>query len=93
MILSFRCRDTERLFLTRRTKVFTGIASVAYQKLVMLHVAQTLADLVASPGNRLEKLIGDRKGQYSIRLNDKFRICFVWENGGASAVEICDYHA
>jgi len=73
-------------------KRFRNIERVARRKLEMLDAATTLGDLRALPGNRLEALVGDRKGQHSIRINDQFRICFFWQEGGAEQVEIVDYH-
>lgn len=93
MIKSFSDRATEELF--RRTRVhrqFRQMARQARVKLHLIHAAQTLGDLRVPPGNRLEKLAGDRKGQYSIRINDQFRICFTWRQGDAYGVEIIDYH-
>lgn len=93
MIQSFACADTERLFRRERPKRFPqSVHRVAFRKLRMLHRAQTLQDLRIPPGNRLETLKGNRKGQHSIRVNDQFRICFVWQSGDASEVEIVDYH-
>lgn len=92
MIKSFRCKDTEQLFRRERVKRFRNIERVARRKLEMLDAATTLADLRALPGNRLEELVKDRKGQHSIRINDQFRICFVWREGHAEQVEIVDYH-
>ena len=93
MIQSFVCADTERLFNRERPKRFSkSIHRVALRKLRMLHRAKTLQDLRVPPGNRLEALRGGRKGQHSIRVNDRFRICFVWESGDAFDVEIVDYH-
>lgn len=92
MIKSFRCKDTERLFKRERVKRFRNIERVARRKLEMLDAASALGDLRALPGNRLEALVGDRKGQHSIRINDQFRICFVWREGNAERVEIVDYH-
>jgi toxin HigB-1 len=93
MIQSFRDRDTERLYHRRPVrKVPTDVQRVALRKLRMLDAAETLADLRVPPGNRLEKLRGDRAGQYSIRINDQWRICFRWEHGNAYSVEIVDYH-
>lgn len=92
MIKSFRSKDTERLFGRERVKRFRNIERVARRKLEMLDAATTLGDLRALPGNRLEALVGDRKGQHSIRINDQFRICFFWQEGGAEQVEIVDYH-
>jgi len=92
VIKSFRSKDTERLFGRERVKRFRNIERVARRKLEMLDAATTLGDLRALPGNRLEALVGDRKGQHSIRINDQFRICFFWQEGGAEQVEIVDYH-
>ncbi len=92
MIKSFRCAETQRLFETGRSKRFSGIATVAARKLAMLDAAHTLDFLRSPPGNRLEPLRGDRKGQYSIRINDQFRICFRWTGDGSADVEIVDYH-
>ncbi len=92
MIRSFRCRDTERLFRREPVRRFQVIAAVALRKLRMLDAAGSLADLVLPPGNRLEALPGDRRGQHSIRINSQWRICFVWRDGDAREVEIVDYH-
>jgi proteic killer suppression protein len=93
MIRSFRDRDTERLFRREtRTKIIRSIQRSALRKLWMLDAAESLDDLRAVPGNRLEKLGGDRAGQYSIRINDQWRICFRWTDGDAYDVEIVDYH-
>jgi proteic killer suppression protein len=93
MIVSFACKDAELLFGRERPKRLPKrLHGVAYRKLVMLHAATELADLRIPPNNRLEKLKGDRKGSYSIRINDQWRICFCWEDGRASEVEIVDYH-
>ena len=93
MIQSFACADTERLFHRQRPKRLPrSLHRVAFRKLRMLHRAQTLQDLRVPPGNRLESLKGDRKGQYSIRVNDQFRICFAWRSGDAFDVEMVDYH-
>ena len=93
MIQSFACTDTERLFHRERPKRFPhSIHRVAFRKLRMLHRARTLQDLRVPPGNRLESLKGGRKGQFSIRVNDQFRICFTWQSGDAFEVEIVDYH-
>jgi proteic killer suppression protein len=92
MIASFRCRDTEALTNGDRVKRFANIASVARRKLRQLQIAGQLDDLRVPPGNRLEALKGDRVGQYSIRINDQFRLCFLWTNAGAEEVEIVDYH-
>ncbi len=92
MIRSFRCKETERLFQRQSVRRFKAIESVARRKLEMLEAAQRLDDLRVPPGNRLEALSGDRKGQHSIRINDQWRICFTWREGGADMVEIVDYH-
>lgn len=92
MIRSFRCKDTERLFQRETVRRFKAIETVARRKLRMLQAAQELRDLQVPPGNRLEALKGDRKGQHSIRINDQWRVCFVWTDGGAEYVEIVDYH-
>lgn len=92
VIKTFRCADTERLFQRRRVKRFAAIERAALRKLAVLDAAHELRDLAAVPGNRLEKLSGGRKGQHSIRVNDQWRICFVWRSGDAGDVEIVDYH-
>lgn len=92
MIRSFRCKETERLFHRESVRRFKAIESVARRKLEMIEAAHRLEDLRVPPGNRLEALSGDRKGQHSIRVNDQWRVCFVWREGGADDVEIVDYH-
>jgi proteic killer suppression protein len=92
VIKSFRSKDTERLFKRERVKQFRNIERVARRKLEMLDAATTLNDLRVLPGNRLEELTKDRKGQHGIRINDQFRVCFVWREGNAEQVEIVDYH-
>ncbi|HEX9809822.1 MAG TPA: type II toxin-antitoxin system RelE/ParE family toxin [Alphaproteobacteria bacterium] len=92
MIKGFKCADTRALFEGRRTRKFQAIREVACRKLDMLDAAAALWDLRAPPGNRLEALKGDRSGQHSIRVNDQYRICFVWKDGNAEDVEIVDYH-
>ena len=92
MIKSFRCPETRRFFETGRSKRFSSIATVAARKLAMLDAAQTLEFLRSPPGNRLEALRGDRRGQHSIRINDQWRICFKWTAVGPMNVEIVDYH-
>ena len=94
MILSFRDQRTRNFAGGQRVKAFSGIKRAARLKLDRLEAAVTLTDLAVLPGNRLEGLKGDRKGQYSIRVNDRWRICFEWRRGasGPSEVEIVDYH-
>jgi toxin HigB-1 len=92
VIKSFRCVETRRFFESGRSKRFSPIANVAARKLAMLDAAHTLEFLRSPPGNRLEALRGDRKGQHSIRINDQFRICFRWADDGPTDVEIVDYH-
>ena len=91
-IRSFRCADTEALFATGKSRRFAHIRSVAERKLTQLHAAATLDSLRVPPGNRLEALKGRRKGQHSIRIDDRWRVCFVWTADGAADVEIVDYH-
>jgi len=92
MIRSFQCSDTEALSKGNRVKRFAGIATIARRKLRQLEIAANLNDLKVPPGNRLEALKGDRAGQYSIRINRQWRICFRWTEAGAEDVEITDYH-
>jgi len=92
MIRSFKCEYTEALSKGCRVKKFTDIAKVARSKIRQIEIANRLDDLKVPPGNYLEVLRGDRAGQYSIRINDKWRICFNWTNAGAENVEIVDYH-
>ncbi len=92
MIESFRCDETQALFEGDRPRRFRSIQSVAERKLAQLDAAQTLAFLRSPPGNRLEALNGDRSGQYSIRINEQFRVCFTWSDSGPADVEIVDYH-
>ena len=93
MIRSFRDPDTERVFRREGSRrLLPAIQRVALRKLVLLHGAGALMDLRIPPGNHLEKLRGDRAGQYSIRINDQYRICFEWRDGDAYEVEIADYH-
>jgi proteic killer suppression protein len=92
MIRSFRERNAEALFLGYPTRRFRDIARIVQRKLAQLHAAQRLDDLRAFPGNHLEALGGDRRGQHSIRVNDQYRVCFVWRDGDARQVEVVDYH-
>jgi proteic killer suppression protein len=92
MICSFRCADTQMLFETGKSRRFSGVASVATRKLQQLVAAATLEFLRSPPGNRLEALKGERAGQYSIRVNDQWRLCFVWTESGPASVEIVDHH-
>ena len=92
MIQSFRCKDTQALFEGESPRRFRSIQSVAERKLTQLDVAQTLEFLRSPPGNRLEALKDDRKGQHSIRINDQWRVCCVWTDSGPTEVEIVDYH-
>ena len=92
MILDFQCADTEKLYQGVRVKRWANMETVALRKLAMLNRAAVLEDLRIPPGNRLEALHGDRKSQHGIRINDPWRVCFVWVNGHAANVEIVDYH-
>ncbi|MHB8116744.1 MAG: type II toxin-antitoxin system RelE/ParE family toxin [Acidithiobacillus ferriphilus] len=92
MIHSFACPDTEAIFHSQSAPPFQSIERVARRKLLQLHAATELASLKVPPGNRLEALKGDRKGQHSIRINDQWRVCFIWRGDGAHRVEIVDYH-
>jgi proteic killer suppression protein len=93
VIRNFRDKESEKIFARQLSrKLPADIQGVALRKLRMLNRSQTLQDLRVPPANRLEKLSGDRSGQYSIRINDQWRICFVWQDGDAYEVEIVDYH-
>lgn len=92
MIRSFADKDTAALANGERVRRWINIESVARRKLAQLHAAATLDFMRVPPGNRLEALQGDRNGQHSIRINDQFRVCFVWRDGDAYGVEITDYH-
>lgn len=93
VLRSFRDKDTEAIWRRQRSRRFDRpMQRAAWRKLAMLDAAETLADLRVPPGNRLEKLSGDRAGQYSIRVNQQWRVCFVWSDAGPEDVEIVDYH-
>ena len=93
MIRSFRDKDTQSVFLRERSRRLPiEVQRIAQRKLAILHAAESVQDLRVPPGNRLERLTGDREGQHSIRINDQWRICFRWSDGDAFDVEIADYH-
>jgi proteic killer suppression protein len=93
MIQNFKDKETQKIFERKRSrKLPSDIQQVALRKLRMLNRAETLQDLRVPPANRLERLVRDREGQYSIRINDQWRICFLWQDGDALDVEIVDYH-
>ena len=93
MIRSFRDKETERIWRRQRVRQFDdGTQRIALRKLLILDAAEVLGDLRVPPGNRLEKLKGDRAGSYSIRVNQQWRICFTWTDTGAEDVELIDYH-
>ena len=92
MIQSFKCKDTQALYEGKTSRRFKALAKVAERKLTQLDAAQTLGFLKAPPSNNMEALKDDRKGQHSIRVNDQWRICFVWTEVGPTDVQIVDYH-
>jgi len=92
-IQGFKCKYTQALFETGKSKRFSGIQSTATRNLTMIEAAVKLDDLRSPPGNRLEALAGDRAGQHSIRINDKWRICFKWTDAGPTDVEITNHYA
>ncbi|MBC7784674.1 MAG: type II toxin-antitoxin system RelE/ParE family toxin [Burkholderiales bacterium] len=92
MIRSFGCKDTEKIYRRTGSRRFRSIENVALRKLLLLDAAERIDDLRVPPGNQLEKLVGDRAGQYSVRINRQWRICFRWEGSFAIDVEIVDYH-
>jgi proteic killer suppression protein len=91
-ITDFKCADTRHLFVSGKSRRFANIKTVAERKLAQLEAATSLASLRAPPGNRLEALSGERAGQHSMRINDQWRLCFVWTEQGPTQVEIVDYH-
>lgn len=92
MIKSFKCSHTKLFYETGKSKYWTDMLKVIDRKLQMLDKAVHLRDLTSPPNNKLEELIGDRKGTYSIRINDQYRLCFLWTDEGVYDVEIVDYH-
>jgi toxin HigB-1 len=92
VIISFGDKETEELWRTGKSKRHSNISRIAMRKLLQLHAAERLGDLAVPPGNRLEVLSGNRKGLHSIRINEQWRICFLWTNQGPADVMICDYH-
>ena len=92
MIVTFACKDTEQLFLQGASRRFAAIMRPALRKLNILNAAVSLEELKIPPGNRLEALAGDRAGQHSIRVNDRWRLCFIWKDGQAFEAAIVDYH-
>jgi toxin HigB-1 len=92
VIRSFRGPEAQAIFEGQRSRRFGNVQAIVERKLVMLDAAIRLEDLRSPPGNRLEPLAGDRKGQHSIRVNDQFRVCFRWTAAGPEDVEIVDYH-
>ncbi len=92
MIHSFACPDTEALFNSHLSRRFKNIERVVRRKLLQLHAATVLQSLRVPPGNQLELLHGNRDGQHSMRINDQWRLCFIWKEDGAHQVEIVDYH-
>ena len=92
MIRSFADGEAEKIFNRQPSRRYGGLQTVILRKLLMLHGARVLSDLTNPPGNRLEALRGDRKGQHSVRINDQYRLCFVWREPYADDIEIADYH-
>jgi toxin HigB-1 len=92
MIRSFKCADTEALFTSGKSRRFINIKEAAERKLVQLHAAATIESLRAPSGNRFKALVGNRQGQHSIRINNQWRVCFVWTDEGVQDVEIVDHH-
>lgn len=92
MIVSFRCDETRKIYEGKRSRRLGAIQRIAERKLAMLDAATNIDDLRSPPGNRLQALSGDRHGEFSIRINDQYRLCFVWTDEGPEQVEIIDYH-
>jgi toxin HigB-1 len=92
MIRSFADKDTEQVFWRRHSRKYAAMERVALRKLRQIHSVSTVEELYQPPGNKLEKLKGNREGQWSLRINDQYRICFRWSDGDAFEVEIVDYH-
>lgn len=92
MIVSFKDRETKAFYETGKSRIYGAISRTAIRKIIQIDEAIELSDLAVPPGNRLEALKGNRRGQYSIRINDQWRICFRWSGTDATDVEICDYH-
>ena len=92
MIISFKCKDTEKLATGHRVRRFISFERAASRKIRQLQIANKLDDLAVPPGNMLEPLYGDRQGQHSIRINRQYRVCFRWTKAGVEDVEIVDYH-
>ena len=92
MIRSFADEETEKVFYRRHSRRYAAFERVAFRKLRQIHSVSAVEELREPPGNRLEKLKGDRKGQWSLRINEQYRICFRWRDGDAFEVEIVDYH-
>ena len=93
MIKTWKCQDTKQLFIEGDNRRWQSISKVALRKIAILDAASDVNDLQIPPGNRLEALKGNRKGQYSIRINDQYRLCFTWQDSNAFGVEIVDYHS
>jgi proteic killer suppression protein len=92
MIRSFADEKTEQVFNRRHSRQYAAFERVAFRKLRQIHSVSTVEELYAPPGNRLERLKGDREGEWSLRINSQYRICFIWRDGDAYKVEIADYH-
>lgn len=93
MIRLFADRETEQIFRRRHSRRYAAFKRIAFRKLRQIHNVSTVPELFEPPGNRLDKLKGDREGQWSLRINDQFRICFLWSDGDAYEVQIVDYHS